>query len=306
MEIYLAKTQGFCSGVAFAINIVEKALSKYGPPLYVYHDIVHNTYVVNSFRERGVIFVEDINDVPVEKRIIFSAHGVPPSVVEAAKARDLKIIDATCPLVTKVHKEAVRFSESNYHVILMGHKGHQELIGTAGYVDDDLLHIVENENDIDKLTIDQNAQVSFVTQTTLSVDVTKQLIKKLKDRFFKLISPVHSDLCYATQNRQDAVKELAQICDLIVICGSLNSSNSNRLRETGENAGIPSFIMDSADELDLNILVGKNKIGISSGASVPRIIVEDVVAKIQKVYPQAKVHIFDNPEKNIKFILPKI
>ncbi len=306
MDIYLAKTQGFCSGVAFAMNIVETALAKYGAPLYVYHDIVHNTYVVNSFKQRGVIFVENIADVPVGKRIIFSAHGVPPDVVSQAQKRNLDIIDATCPLVTKVHKEAVRFSQEGYHVILMGHKGHQELIGTAGYVDDDLLHIVESEQDIDKLAIDPSAEVSFVTQTTLSVDFTKKLIKQLEKKFPNLKSPVHSDLCYATQNRQNAVKELARFCDLIIICGSPNSSNSNRLRETGMNAGIPTHIIDNARELDMDILKGKNKIGISSGASVPRVIVDGVIVKIQEKYPEAKVHLYENPEKNIKFVLPEI
>lgn len=305
MDIYLAKTQGFCAGVSFAIDIVDNALKRYGAPLYVYHEIVHNTYVVNSFKKKGVIFVEDVNIVPEGSRIIFSAHGVPPSVIEQARARKLKFIDATCPLVTKVHNEAVKFSEKKFETILIGHRGHQELIGTAGYVDPELLHIVEDEKDIDNLTIDQQAHVAFITQTTLSVDDTTQMIDKLKDKFPNMKAPPRSDLCYATQNRQDAVKELASFCDIIIICGSPNSSNSNRLRETGEKYGTESYIIDTADELDLTVLKGKKKVGISSGASVPRIIVDQLVEKIRTVYPQATVHQFENPEKNIVFALPK-
>jgi len=306
MEIYLARTQGFCSGVAFAINILEKALCKYGSPLYAYHDIVHNTHVVNSFKKKGICFVEEIKNVPQGQRIIFSAHGVPPSVVSEAKNFDLKIIDATCPLVTKVHREAVKFSKMGCQVILMGHKGHQELIGTAGYVDEKFLHIVENEGDIDQLEIKEDEDVAFITQTTLSVEQVKKVIIKLKGRFTQLRFPHHSDLCYATQNRQDAVKELSEICDIIIICGSPNSSNSNRLRETGQKAGIESHIIDSASELDLRILRNKDKIGISSGASVPRIIVDDLVSKIRSEYHETIVYDFENPEKNITFVLPEI
>ena len=306
MEIYLAKTQGFCAGVAFAIDIVEQALEKYGPPLYVYHEIVHNTYVVNGFRSRGVIFVEDLNDVPQGQRVIFSAHGVPPVVIQTAKDRKLKYVDATCPLVTKVHNEATKFSTERHAIILIGHKGHQELIGTAGYVDPELLYIVENETDIDNLDIDPDAEVAFITQTTLSVDDTTAMIGKLRKKFPNLIGPPRSDLCYATQNRQDAVKELARICDMIIICGSSNSSNSNRLRETGEKEGIDSRIIDRADQMDMNILKGKKKIGISSGASVPRVIVEELVRRIQEGYPGARVHTFENPEKHIVFALPAV
>jgi 4-hydroxy-3-methylbut-2-en-1-yl diphosphate reductase len=306
MDIYLAKTQGFCAGVSFAIDIVAKALAKYGAPLYVYHEIVHNTYVVNGFRKEGVIFVEDINTVPKGARIIFSAHGVPPSVIEGAKARKLKFIDATCPLVTKVHNEARKFSKMKYETVLIGHKGHQELIGTAGYVDPQLRHIVENEKDIGELKIDPKAKLAYITQTTLSVDDTTAMIKQLKRKFTNLVAPPRSDLCYATQNRQDAVKDLASICDMIIICGSPNSSNSNRLRETGEKYGTDSYIIDRADELDMSLLKGRNKIGISSGASVPRVIVDKLVERIKAKYPDAVVHEFENPEKNIVFALPHI
>ena len=306
MEIYLAKTQGFCAGVAFAVDIVAQALKKYGAPLYVYHEIVHNTSVVDSFRKEGVIFVEDIDEVPEGARVIFSAHGVPPSLIKSAEARKLKFIDATCPLVTKVHNEALKFSEMNSETVLIGHKGHQELIGTAGYVNPDLLHIVEDEKDIEALDIDPKAITAYITQTTLSVDDTTNMIEQLKRKFENLVAPPRSDLCYATQNRQDAVKDLAVICDVIIICGSPNSSNSNRLRETGEKNGTTSYIIDTADELDMSLLDGKNKVGISSGASVPREIVDLLVERIQQKYPGTIVHTFENPEKNIVFALPQI
>ncbi|HBG61854.1 MAG: 4-hydroxy-3-methylbut-2-enyl diphosphate reductase [Omnitrophica WOR_2 bacterium GWF2_38_59] len=306
MDIYLAKTQGFCAGVSYAVSIVENALKKYGSPLYVYHEIVHNTFVVSQFKDQGVIFVEDVKDVPKGNRIIFSAHGVPPSSIKEAKERNLKIIDATCPLVTKVHKEAVNFSKEKYEVILIGHKEHQEVIGTSGYVEPKYLHKVEKESDIESLDIDAESKTAYITQTTLSVDETKQMIDKLKNKYPSLVGPAKSDLCYATQNRQDAVKELAEFCDIIIICGSPNSSNSNRLRETGKNLGIESYIVDSADEFDLSILKNKNKVGISSGASVPRVIVEKLVNLIKKKYPDSIVHIFKNPEENIDFKLPEI
>ncbi len=306
MEIFLAKTQGFCAGVASAVEIVEKALEKYGSPLYVYHEIVHNTYVVSDFKKRGVVFVEDIEDVPSNARIIFSAHGIPPNVIERAKLRGLKFVDATCPLVTKVHKEAVKFTEKKHQIVLIGHKGHQELIGTAGYVGEELLHIIETEKDVEALDISPDEEVSYLTQTTLSVDETAGIIAKLKAKFPRLIAPPRADICYATQNRQDAVKDLAKFCDLIIICGSPNSSNSNRLRETGANYGVESYIIDRAEEFDLKLLTGKNKIGISSGASVPRWIVDELVEKIHQFKPDVIVHSFDNPEKNIVFPLPAI
>ncbi len=301
MEIYLAKTQGFCAGVASAIDIVELALNTYGTPLYVYHDIVHNTSVVHDMKNRGVVFVEDLNDVPEGSRIIFSAHGVPPTLIEEARNRKLKFVDATCPLVTKVHKEAVKFSGQEVDTVLIGHLGHQELIGTAGYVKPNLLHIIENEGDVDKLTIDADKTVAYITQTTLSVDETKSIIEKLKRKFPKLIGPPRSDICYATQNRQDAIKELASFCDVIIICGSPHSSNSNRLRETGAQLGIESYIIDTASELDCRILDKKTKVGLSSGASVPRHLVDEIINKIKTHTPNAIVHEFVNPEKNIVF-----
>ena len=301
MEIFLARTQGFCAGVASAIDIVELALQTYGTPLYVYHDIVHNTSVVNDMRERGVIFVEDLNDVPEGSRIIFSAHGIPPTLIDQAKTRQLKYVDATCPLVTKVHKEAVKFSSQNIDTVLIGHVGHQELVGTSGYVRPDFLHIVEDEDDVDDLDIAPGKTVAYITQTTLSVDETKGIIAKLQKRFPKLVGPSRSDICYATQNRQDAVKELAKTCDIIVICGSPHSSNSNRLRETGEGQGVESHIVDTAEGLDVSIFKNKSKVGLSSGASVPRYLVDTIIEKIQNAYPGTSVQEFPNPEKNIVF-----
>ena len=306
MEIYLARTQGFCAGVASAVEIVEQALSKYGAPLYVFHEIVHNTFVVSDFKSRGVIFVDDLSEVPDNQRVIFSAHGVSPAVIEEAKRKNLRFIDATCPLVTKVHREAILFSKRGYEIVLIGHKGHQELIGTSGYVAPDLLHVVEDEEDIDALTIDPAKTIGYLTQTTLSVTETEELIQKLKARFPNLVAPPREDICYATQNRQDAVKELAKLCDFIIICGSPNSSNSNRLRETGEEEGVASSIIDAAQELNIELLKGKNKVGISSGASVPRTIVDRLIERIQKYYPETIVNSLPDPEKNIVFPLPAI
>jgi 4-hydroxy-3-methylbut-2-enyl diphosphate reductase len=306
MQIFLARTKGFCAGVARAVDIVEQALTKYGSPLYVYHEIVHNTAVVNDLKSRGVIFVDDISAVPPEARLIFSAHGVSPAVVQTTRDKALKTIDATCPLVTKVHNEAVRFSDEGLPVILIGHKGHEEVLGTSGYVDASRLHIVQNESDIEKLDIPAHQKTAFITQTTLSVDETRELILKLRARFPRLTGPAKDDICYATQNRQDAVKELAAFADMIIICGSPNSSNSNRLREKGEQMGITSVIVDNAGELDLKVIEGKNNIGISSGASVPMHLVDEIVEKITRAFPGTTVKTFDNPEKNIIFPRPAI
>ncbi|MBF0571643.1 MAG: 4-hydroxy-3-methylbut-2-enyl diphosphate reductase [Candidatus Omnitrophica bacterium] len=301
MEIFLAKTQGFCAGVASAIDIVELALKTYGTPLYVYHDIVHNTPVVENMKARGVVFVENLSDIPTGSRIIFSAHGVGPDLINEARKRRLKYVDATCPLVTKVHKEAVKFSSQKVDTVLIGHVGHQELIGTSGYVHPDLLHIIENEKDVDTLNIDPQKNIAYITQTTLSTDETKGIIEKLKSKFPKLAGPTRSDICYATQNRQDAVKELAGFCDIIIICGSPHSSNSNRLRETGAHMGVASYIVDTAADLDCSIFKGKQKTGLSSGASVPRYLVDEIIDKVKIFVPQTIVHEFSNPEKNIMF-----
>jgi 4-hydroxy-3-methylbut-2-enyl diphosphate reductase len=304
MKIFLARTQGFCAGVARAIETVEQALATCGTPLYIFHEIVHNTAVVESFRSHGVTFVDDINLVPDGSRVIFSAHGVPPAVVARAAAKQLVTIDATCPLVTRVHQEAVKFSNKGMDVVLIGHKGHEEVTGTAGHVDPALLHIIQKKEDVEKLDIPAHKTIGFITQTTLSVDDTREIILKLRARFPRLTGPAKDNICYATQNRQDAIKELAEQCDLILICGSANSSNSNRLREKGEQLGIESHIIDNARELDLQLLEGRKNIGISSGASVPRHIVEDVIEKIRERFYPLEIMTFDNPEKDIHFPLP--
>ncbi len=296
MEIYLARKQGFCSGVASAIQLVEQALSQYGPPLYVYHDIVHNTFVVEYFQENGVIFVEKLDDVPEGGRLIFSAHGVAPSVVEEAQKRGLIAIDASCPLVKKVHREAKEFVSEGRHVILIGHKGHQEIIGTSGYIPKDKLSIIQTGEDVEKLNLLPEAPVAYLTQTTFSIDETRGIIQQLEKKFKNLVGSAKKDICYATQSRQDAVKELARICDVILICGSPNSSNSNRLRETGDRAGVPSFIIDSAAEMDANWIQDKKRVGISSGASVPYCVVQEVVQWIQVLFPEAAVRRFEDFE----------
>lgn len=306
LQIYLARTQGFCAGVSYAIEIVERVIDHCGLPVYVYHEIVHNSFVVNQFRARGVIFVEDLSTVPPYAHLIFSAHGVPPTIILEAQRKNIHIFDATCPLVKKVHLEAIRYSQKGYVTVLIGHKGHQEMIGTAGYIKPDLLQIVEKAEDVDNLMLSGENPIAYLTQTTLSLDETSQIIQRLKSRFPKVIEPNKDDICYATQNRQNAVKEITKFCDAIIICGSANSSNSNRLRETGEAGGVPSCIVDSATDFDFSFLTGKTKVGISSGASVPKSIVNDLIHRIVEQYPSSTIHTFPNLEKNIVFPLPEI
>ena len=306
MNIYLARTQGFCAGVSFATAVVERALQEYGLPIYVYHEIVHNTFVVNAFKERGIVFVEKLSEVPPGSRVIFSAHGVPPATVRESERLRLRVIDATCPLVKKVHRQATKYSDNGYHTVLIGHKGHQEMIGTSGYIKEDLLHIVETVADVEKLDISQDSKVGYITQTTLSVDESKLIIEAMHRRFQNLQDPARDDICYATQNRQDAVKELASLCDMIIICGSANSSNSNRLRETGERCGVPSYIIDSAADLKMEWFRDVQNVGVSSGASVPHFIVEQLVKELANKFPGAEVIRFENPERNIVFPLPEL
>ncbi|MDD3375521.1 MAG: 4-hydroxy-3-methylbut-2-enyl diphosphate reductase [Candidatus Omnitrophica bacterium] len=301
MEIYLAHTQGFCAGVARAIDIVNRVYEKYGVPLFVFHEIVHNTKVVENFKKKGIQFVDDLADVPDGARIIFSAHGVSPQVIEAAKEKNLVFFDATCPLVRSVHNRAKEFSRNNIDVVLIGHKNHQEVIGTKGYIDPSFLHIIKNEDEIEQLSIDAFKKVGYVTQTTLSLDDTKNLIVKLKERFSGLIDTKVDDVCYATQNRQNAIKELCGVCDVIIICGSANSSNSNRLKELAEKCGVESYLIDSADEINLSMLKNKKKIGISSGASVPESVVLDVIDKLKMECSISKIHVSESPEKDISF-----
>lgn len=306
MEIYLAHTQGFCAGVARAIDIVEAVLKKYGTPLFVYHEIVHNKSVVEHFTESGVTFVDELSRVPDGARLIFSAHGVSPVVINEANQKKLKIIDATCPLVERIHKRASALSQDGVEVVLIGHQKHEEVVGTQGYVTPKLLHVVEKKDDVENLKIDPARKVGFVTQTTLSLDDTKETIATLQEKFINLIVPPISDICYATQNRQDAVKELCKTCDIIVVCGSSNSSNSRRLKETAEKHNVKCILIDNADELDVAILKDHEHIGISSGASVPHHIVDRVVEKIKNNFSVKNIYISKSPEHKIKFALPKI
>ncbi|MEK9727211.1 MAG: 4-hydroxy-3-methylbut-2-enyl diphosphate reductase [Candidatus Margulisiibacteriota bacterium] len=302
--IHLAHTQGFCAGVVNAIDIVELSLQKYGTPLYVRHAIVHNTSVIKDFESRGVIFVEDLKDVPDNNVIVFSAHGTSPDVYKEASRRNLMIIDATCPLVTKVHRQAKRYSERGVHIILIGHRGHQELIGTSGYINPQLLHVIEDEHDINELNLNSDQEIGVLTQTTLSVDDTSFLIQKLRAKFPNLITGGKEDICYATQNRQDAVKDLTQICDLIIVIGSSNSSNSNRLVETSKQYNVDSFIIDLPEELDLDILHDYSVIGITSGASVPSYLINRLIERIKKIYPDINIVQKESIEKDILFPLP--
>ena len=306
LTIELAHTQGFCAGVAMSIDVVEQALQKYGAPLYVRHHIVHNTAVIEDFEKRGVVFVEELMDVPDGQPVIFSAHGVAPEVFEEAKSKNLHYIDATCPLVTKVHREATRYSTRRVQTVLIGHRGHQELIGTSGYVTDDLLFVVEEAEDVDGLELDPNLPMGYLTQTTLSISDASAIIQKLKEKYPQIMGGPKAQICYATQNRQDAIVELAESCDLMIVCGSPHSSNSNRLKETSEKLGVESYIIDSADEMDINWVDGKGKVGISSGASVPEYVVNAVVDKIKLQYPDATVIQKESVEKDILFPMPEI
>lgn len=304
-ELHLAHTQGFCAGVVNAIDIVDLSIKKFGTPIYVRHAIVHNTSVIKDFESRGVVFIEDLSDVPNDQVVVFSAHGTAPNVYEEAKQRNLTIVDATCPLVTKVHRQARRYSDRGIHIILIGHRGHQELIGTSGYIDESLLHVVEDENDIDSLSIPTDAEVGVLTQTTLSVDDTSDLIHKLRVKFPNLVTGGKEDICYATQNRQDAVKVLANKCDLIIVVGSSNSSNSNRLVETSKLMGVESFIIDLPEELDTTLLDQVGVLGVTSGASVPSYLIDRLVQKIKLYSPSVCIFQEDTIEKNILFPLPK-
>jgi len=304
-ELHLAHTQGFCAGVVNAIDIVELSIKKFGVPLYVRHAIVHNTSVIDDFEARGVIFIESLDDVPDQQVVVFSAHGTAPNVYEDAKKRGLTVVDATCPLVTKVHRQAVRYSDRGIHIILIGHRGHQELIGTSGYINPELLHIVEDVNDIHSLSIPSDAEVGVLTQTTLSVDDTSDLIKELQYKFPNLITGGKEDICYATQNRQDAVKKLAKFCQLIIVVGSANSSNSNRLVETSKLMGVDSFIIDLPEELDLTVLEKFEIVGVTSGASVPSYLMDRLVTSITSHFSKVKVFQENTIEKDILFPLPK-
>ncbi|MGL5949438.1 MAG: 4-hydroxy-3-methylbut-2-enyl diphosphate reductase [Aeromonas sp.] len=285
MDILLANPRGFCAGVDRAISIVNNALTLFGAPIYVRHEVVHNRYVVNQLKTAGAIFVEELDEVPDASIVIFSAHGVPKSVRELAKARDLTVFDATCPLVTKVHMEVHRASRKGTETVLIGHAGHPEVIGTMGQYESKQggIYLVETAADVAVLTIKQPAELCFVTQTTLSMDETRDVIAALKARFPAIVGPRKDDICYATQNRQDAVRELAAQVDLLLVVGSRNSSNSNRLRELAEKVGCRAYLIDDASMIDPNWLDGVARLGVTAGASAPEVLVQSVIAALQRL-----------------------
>mgnify|MGYP001365341127 CR=1 FL=1 len=278
-NIQLANPRGFCAGVDRAIEIVERALSIIGAPVYVRHEVVHNRFVVDNLREKGAVFVQELDEVPDGCTVIFSAHGVSREVKETAKKRKLHVFDATCPLVTKVHSEVIQYGKQGKTVILVGHSGHPEVEGTMGQATGDVL-LVETVEDVARLEVADDTSLAFVTQTTLSVDDTSQILGALRKRFPLIEGPKRDDICYATQNRQDAVRELAAICDAILVVGSANSSNSNRLRELAEQEGAKSVLVDGADDIDSSWVLGAKTVGVTAGASAPEVLVKDVIAKL--------------------------
>lgn len=278
-NIQLANPRGFCAGVDRAIEIVERALSIIGAPVYVRHEVVHNRFVVDDLREKGAVFVQELDEVPDGCTVIFSAHGVSREVKEIAKKRKLHVFDATCPLVTKVHSEVIQYGKQDKTVILVGHSGHPEVEGTMGQATGDVL-LVETVEDVARLEVTDDTSLAFVTQTTLSVDDTSQILGALRKRFPLIEGPKRDDICYATQNRQDAVRELATICDAILVVGSANSSNSNRLRELAEQEGAKSVLVDGADDIDSSWVLSAKTVGVTAGASAPEVLVKDVIAKL--------------------------
>ena len=307
MDITLANPRGFCAGVDRAIDIVNRALDMFEAPIYVRHEVVHNKFVVDNLRKRGVIFVEELSEVPDDKIVIFSAHGVSKAVQAEAAKRGLKVFDATCPLVTKVHMEVTRYAKKGSEVILIGHKGHPEVEGTMGQYDKlsgGEIYLVENEADVAALQPKNPQALSYVSQTTLSMDDTAKVIAALREKFPAIHGPKTDDICYATQNRQDAVKDLAKRADLILVVGSPNSSNSNRLRELGERMGASAHLIDNADEIQAAWFEGVAKVGITAGASAPEVLVEEVVKRVQQLGGDTPVEL-SGREENIVFHLPK-
>lgn len=308
MDVLLANPRGFCAGVDRAIEIVERALKMFGAPIYVRHEVVHNKFVVNNLKEKGAIFVDELHEVPDGSTVIFSAHGVSKAVQEEAKNRDVKVFDATCPLVTKVHLEVVRYSKDGLDTILIGHKGHPEVEGTMGQYDDSLggqIHLVENIDDVKNLNVKNTGKIAFVTQTTLSIDDTSDVIDALRNRFPNIIGPKKDDICYATQNRQDAVKKLVSSCDLLLVIGSKASSNSNRLREIADKNGIQAHLIDGPEYIQDVWLVNKKKIGVTAGASAPEVLVQRVIQHLEEKEKAVVTEDLGKTE-NVVFPLPKI
>ena len=303
MKVLLANPRGFCAGVDRAIEIVERALASFGAPIYVRHEVVHNKFVVDDLKKKGAIFVEDLSLVPKGSTLIFSAHGVPLSVRRQAEETGFRLFDATCPLVTKVHVEVVRMREQGREIVMIGHAGHPEVEGTMGQVDGGM-YLVEKPEDVAFLEVQDPDNLAFVTQTTLSVDDASKIIEALKARFPKIVGPKKDDICYATQNRQDAVKALSEQCDLVIVVGSPNSSNSNRLREVARSKGVESYMIDNAGELDERWLAGKSVIGVTAGASAPEMLVLEVIERLKSLGAE-EVSELGGMAENVSFPIPK-
>ena len=308
MQVIIANPRGFCAGVDRAIHIVEHALLHFGAPIYVRHEIVHNRFVVDDLKQRGVVFVDKLNDIPRGAVVIFSAHGVAKSVYDEAAERKLHVIDATCPLVTKVHHKVDKYCNADYEIIVIGHPRHVEILGTIGQLNVDNLwriHVVETENDVQWVKVKDPNKLAYVTQTTLSVDDTKQIIDALKQRFPNIVAPVKEDICYATQNRQEAVKSLATQCDVILVVGSKTSSNSNSLKELAIKKGVPAYLIDGPEDIQSNWLKNKNCVGLTAGASAPEVLIKKVLAHLKDA-GATQVHEMHSYPENIYFRLPKI
>ena len=303
MEIFLANPRGFCAGVDRAIEIVERALALFGAPIYVRHEVVHNRFVVDNLKKKGAIFIEDLAEVPPGSTLIFSAHGVSQAVRQEADARGLKVFDATCPLVTKVHLEVARMRAHGKEVIMIGHRGHPEVEGTMGQSQGGM-YLVEKPEDVDGLRVADENNLAFVTQTTLSVDDASRIIEALKRRFPNIIGPKKDDICYATQNRQDAVKALARQCEVVIVVGSPNSSNSNRLREVAQNFGAVAYMVDNAGEIKPEWLAGRQKIGVTAGASAPGVLVQEVIERLKDL-GATRVDELAGTAENMVFPIPK-
>jgi len=302
-EILLAQPRGFCAGVDRAIEIVERALEQFGAPIYVRHEIVHNAYVVADLRNKGAIFIEELADVPAGNTVIFSAHGVSKAVQEEAEVRGLKVFDATCPLVTKVHMEVAKMRREGREIVMIGHEGHPEVEGTMGQTEGGM-HLVETVADVDKLQVANPEMLAYVSQTTLSVDDTADVIAALKQKFPMITEPKKGDICYATTNRQQAVKFMAPQVDVVIVVGSPNSSNSNRLREVAEKKGTVAYMVDNAEQIDQAWLLGKHRIGVTAGASAPEILVQAVIDRL-RAYGAKNVRTLDGAEENVTFPMPK-
>ena len=303
MQVILANPRGFCAGVERAIAIVERALEKFGAPIYVRHEVVHNRFVVDNLKSKGAVFVEELDEVPAGATVIFSAHGVSKAVREEAEKRGLRVFDATCPLVTKVHLEVDRHCKAGREIVMIGHRGHPEVEGTMGQAHCGM-HLVETVDDVATLNVKNPAQLAYVTQTTLSIDDAAAIVAALKARFPAIVGPKKDDICYATQNRQDAVKTLAQRVDLVIVVGSKNSSNSNRLREVAEHLGVPAKLVDSGRDIDPAWLAGKVGVGVTAGASAPEILVAGVVDRLREL-GAGDVESVDGASENVNFPLPR-